>query len=272
MNKTKPINNPCRKITLEERENSTPVNVTDYKSIIGALLFVSTKTRPDISFAVNQAARHAENPTEVDLKSALMILRYLKSTKEKSIYYYGSKNLIAYSDADFAGDEETRKSTSGYIFLFGKSPISWKSETQKSITLSTTEAEYVALTECAKQGMKLKKLLKEIFNKEINLKIKVDNKSCKNITENENTKGRCKHMDIDYKYIQEKINRKEMNLEHISSDTMLADPLTKVISGPKMKCFTDCNALVTYSNRQHWKINNKLKCFFKKFCFINLLK
>ena len=87
--------------------------------------------------------------------------------------------------------------------------------------------------------MKLKKLLKEIFNKEINLKIKVDNKSCKNIAENENTKGRCKHMDIDYKYIQEKINRKEINLEHIFSDSMLADPLTKVISGPKMKCFTD---------------------------------
>jgi len=134
MNKTKPINNPCRKITLEEGKNS------DYKSIIGALLFVSTKTRPDISFAVNQSERHAENPTEVNLKSALMILRYLKSTKEKSIYYYGSKNLIAYSDADYAGDEETGKSTSGYIFLFGKSPISWKSETQKSITLSTTEA------------------------------------------------------------------------------------------------------------------------------------
>ena len=84
----------------------------------------ATKTRLDIAFAVNQAARHSENPREVDLKSTYMILQYLNSTKEKSIHYIGDKNISVYSDADFDEDEETRKSTTGYIFLNGNSPIS----------------------------------------------------------------------------------------------------------------------------------------------------
>ena len=104
------------------------------------------KTRPDISFTVNQAARFSENLTEVDLNSGIHILKYIKSTKDYSIYYNRKKILRTCYDVYFAGDEIKRRLISGYIFVLGISPMSWKSITQKKIALSTTEAEYSSLT------------------------------------------------------------------------------------------------------------------------------
>jgi len=122
-----------------------------------------------------------------------MILQYLNSTKEKSIHYIGDTNISVYSDADFAEDEETRKSTTGYIYHNGNSPISWKSQLQKCVTLSTAKAEF-RLTECTKHGMWLQKLLREIFKNNFILKINIDNKSCKYIAKDENSNARCKHI------------------------------------------------------------------------------
>ena len=239
MNKTKLIKTPTRKISEKEREGSPSVNVQEFKSLLGALLYIAVKSRPDISFAVNQASRHCEEPTEVDYKSLMYILQYLNCTKNKSIYYSRNSEFIGYSDSDFANDETTRKSTSGYIYLLGDSPISWKTQLQKTVTLSTAEAEFVSLTECAKQGLWFKNLFKEIFDKEIKIKIMVDNKACIAIAQDTNSKGRCKHIDIRYKFIQEKILENKIQLEYINTEKMLADPLTKSISGINMKIFTD---------------------------------
>jgi len=239
MNKTKNLKYPCRKISNHERKNSKPVDANIYKSLLGSLLYVSIKTRPDIAFAVNQAARHAENPTEIDYKALLTILQYLKSTKDKSIHYNGDCKLVGYSDADFANDESTRKSTSGYIYLLGNSPISWKSQLQRNITLSTAEAEFVSLTECSKHGIWLKNLFEEITNNKILINIKVDNKACIAIAEDENAKGRCKHIDLRYKYIRENIISNNIKLEYVNTNNMLADPLTKPVSGINMSKFND---------------------------------
>jgi len=103
-----------------------------------------------IIIKANIGFRHSEHPKELDLKSTYMILQYLNSTKEKSIHYKGDKNITVYSDADNYEDKKTRKSTTGYIFLNGNNPISWKSQLQKCTTLSTVEAEFVSLTECTK--------------------------------------------------------------------------------------------------------------------------
>jgi len=239
MNKTKEIKTPCRKISLKEQENSSPVNVKEYKSLLGALLYIAIKSRPDIAFAVNQASRFCENPTEVDYKALLQILQYLKGTKTNSIYYNRNNNFRGYSDSDFANDEKTRRSTSGYIFMLGESPISWKSQLQKIVTLSTAEAEYVSLTECVKQGMRFRNLFKEMINKDIKIKIMVDNKACIAIAQDTNSKGRCKHIDTRYKFIQEDIVNNKIVLEYINTEDMLADPLTKSIPGIKMTKFTD---------------------------------
>ena len=239
MNKTKIIKYPCRKISNKERKNAKPVDVGKYKSLLGSLLYIAIKSRPDITYAVNQASRNCEHPTTIDYKALLLILQYLKSTINKSIYYNGKNRLVGFSDADYANDEATRRSVSGYIFLLGNSPISWKSQIQRNVTLSTAEAEFVSLTECAKHGIWLKNLFEEITNKNVLIKIKVDNKACIAIAEDENAKGRCKHIDTRYKFIQEKIKEKNIKLEYISTNDMLADPLTKPVSGINIKKFND---------------------------------
>jgi len=162
---------------------------TEYKRLIGSLWYVSTKTRPNITFAVNQAKRFSENPTKADLNASIRILKYLKCTKYYSINYNGKKIIGAYCDIDFAGDEIKIRSTSGYIFVLRNNPISWKSITQKNIALSTTEAEYsslIELIECIKQATWIRRLVNEIFNQNIRINIRIDNKPCKDIAENEN--------------------------------------------------------------------------------------
>jgi len=113
------------------------------------------------------------------------------------------------------------------IFILENSPISWKFQLQKNVTLFTAEAEFVSLTECAKQGLWFKNLYKEIFNKDIEIKIMVDNKACISIAQDTNSEGRCKHIDTKYKYIQEEIINNDIKLEYIDTDNMLADTLTK---------------------------------------------
>jgi len=233
MNKTKLINYPCSKIFKYERINEKPVDVGKYKSLLGSLLYVAIKSRPDITYAVNQASRNCEHPTTIDYKALLMILQYLKVTIHKSIHYNGKNKLVGFSDAYYANDEATRRSVSGYIFLLGNSPISWKSQIQRNVTLSTAETEFVSLTECAKHGIWLKNLFEEITNKNVLIKIKVDNKACIAIAEDENAKGRCKHIDTRYKFIQEKIKEKNIKLEYVRTTEILADPLTKPVSGIK---------------------------------------
>ena len=136
MKKIKQIKTPCRKITEYERNNSILIDPKKNKSLLGALLYIAVKSRPDIMFSVSKTSRIHENPTEADYKNLMNMLQYLKGTKNKFIYYNKNNKFIGYSDSDFANDEKTRKSTSGYIFLLGKSPISWKSQLQKNVTLS----------------------------------------------------------------------------------------------------------------------------------------
>jgi len=123
MNKTKSVKKPSRNVIDFDRENSNLVNVGEYKSLLGTLLYITVKSRSDIFFAVNQASRNCENPTEVDYRSLIHILQYLKGTINKSICYNKRNRFIGYSDLDFASDEKTRRTAGDFIFLLGGSPI-----------------------------------------------------------------------------------------------------------------------------------------------------
>lgn len=116
-----------------------------YKQIVGSLMYL-TSTRSDIMHAVNLISRYMENPAEVHLLAAKRIFRYLKGTTNFGILYKNGvkSSLLGYSDSDYAGDPDDRNSTSGYVFMLNSGAVSWSSKEQEIVTLSTTEAEFVA--------------------------------------------------------------------------------------------------------------------------------
>lgn len=116
-----------------------------YREAIGSLMYLAVATRPDISFAVNYASRFMEKPAEVHVNAVKRILKYLKATADFGILFKNIKIIFfGFSDADYAGDLDSRRSTLGYVFMLGDSAISWCSERQKSVALFTTESEYVS--------------------------------------------------------------------------------------------------------------------------------
>ena len=225
----KPVINPeLRKIKVDP---------TKYRSIIGNLLYLAIGTRPDIIYAVSKASRKSKEPNEEDLKNALKILGYLKGTINYGLSFNRNNSIKAYSDADYAGDETTRKSTTGYIITIGNTPISWCSKLQNCVSTSTAEAEYYSLSECSKQCIWYMSFLNELgFNIET-IEINTDNKAAIFISENNLINQKTKHIDIRYHYIRELISNNKIKLKYIESKNNIADGLTKYLSGSQMTTF-----------------------------------
>ncbi|XP_047116008.1 secreted RxLR effector protein 161-like [Schistocerca piceifrons] len=125
-------------------------------------MYLSTVTRPDITFAVNKAARAMEKPTTEDWNRVKRIFRYLKGTLNFGIVYNKKEELKIYADADFAGDNRTRRSTTGILAKYSGGAVSWTSQLQKVVATSTTEAEIIAASEGAKELVWLRRLLSEL--------------------------------------------------------------------------------------------------------------
>ena len=125
-----------------------------YQSIVGSLMYAMLGSRPDICFAINRLSQFGSNPNEEHLASAIRVLQYLKATQNMRLVYDGNNEseLIGYSDADWASDPDTRRSTTGYVFQINGGTIAWATQKQRTIALSSMEAEYMALTETAKHA------------------------------------------------------------------------------------------------------------------------
>jgi len=218
-------------------------NETKYRSAIGSLLYLAICTRPDILFAVSRASRKSTDPNLEDWMNVLKIFRYLKYTKNYGIKIEKGMNLKIFVDADFAGDPNTRKSTSGFLMLMGDTPTSWYSKLQHCVSTSTTEAEYYSLSECAKHSLWYKNLLNEL---NINIKeitIFVDNKATIYNSENQSINPKSKHIDIRYHHIRDLVNKKIIKLKYIKSKDNLADGFTKYLNNSLMDKFR--NTLLT---------------------------
>ena len=235
-----PINSksstPCN---FSEIKDNKPFNSTTFKSAIGSLIYLAKNTRPDICFAVHKAARNCENPTYSDWQCILSILKYLNQTKDFKIKYDGQGKFHAYADADFAGDTTDRKSTSGYIFLIGNSPICWTSKKQSIVATSTAEAEYISTSECTKKALWFRNVIYELFNLKFTFTIFTDNKSSKIAIENGELNTKLKHISIKFYFNYDNIKYNRIKLEYKNTNEMLADALTKNTNGPRMKIFTD---------------------------------
>ena len=195
-----------------------------YQQAIGRLMWISNSTRFDISYVVGQLSQHCNKPAIRHWNGVSQVFRYLSGTRKLKLWIGGesqdealkSRNacygykLHGFSDADYAGDQTDRKSVTGHIYLLNKGPISWSSTKQKCVATSTTEAEYIALSEASKQGQWLRALIKEL--RRINLlednqavPMHSDNQACIAISQDPTGHRRTKHIDIRYHYIRELI-------------------------------------------------------------------
>ena len=147
---------------LSKDDVGTIVNATLYKQLAGSIMYL-TATRPDIAFAASYISRFMESPKDYHWKSGKRVLRYLAGTSTYGLSYAASvdSKLVGYTDSDYAGCIDDRKSTSGYAFLFGRNLISWSSKKQPIVVLSSTKAEYVAANSSSCQAIWLKRLLSD---------------------------------------------------------------------------------------------------------------
>lgn len=208
-----------------------------YREAVGSLLYLSNKTRPDIAFSVGYASRNMENPTKTDINNVKRIMRYLNATKSDGIVYQRNQNqtkMTAYSDADFAGDTRTRKSTSGYVIYYCDGPISWCSRKQPVVALSSTEAEFISAAECVKEILFLRALYEEfLLTGEIDIELKMDNQSAMSIIKNGQFNKRSKHIDVRFHFINEKIKEGLVKIQYLCSENMIADIFTKALNNIK---------------------------------------
>ncbi len=162
---------PSTKLIKDEGEEEK-VEVSQYLSAVGSLL-LSAGTRPDITFAVCSVAKFCSEPRKSQWTVMKRILRYFKGTLNHGLLYsHGEQqDCFGYSDSDFAGDLNDRKSTSGYIFMLSGAGISWRSKKQTSVALSTAEAEYIALSISVQEAMWLKQLTSELVCSKVQLKL-----------------------------------------------------------------------------------------------------
>lgn len=225
-------------------EKGLPNDSTEYRSLIGALLYVATATRPDISYAVGYLSRFQNYCTEELYKYAIRVLVYLYHSKEKKLIYRklsdDSPWIEGYVDADWAGDINDSKSTTGYILFQKSCPVIWRSVKQKNVSRSSTFAEYYALADCVEEVLFVKEILnflKVDCDKEI--KIYEDNASTIQIAKNGSFTKKSRHIRVAVDFIKDLIEKKEISVEKIAGEVNPADILTKPLGKVKFLKFRD---------------------------------
>jgi len=209
------------RLKLNKDSLEPPVDVTLYRSIVGSLRYL-LHTRPDLAFAVGMVSRFMEKPTLEHMAAVKHILRYVKGTLNFGFVYEkkeGDLELIGFSDSDLAGDNNDRKSTSGLIFFLGANPISWCSQKQKVVALSSCEAEYIAGCAAACQGVWLSRLLGELLKAEPKkVVLKVDNQSAIALTKNSVHHEKSKHIDTRFHYIRDCVKSGLVEVQHVRTE------------------------------------------------------
>ena len=212
-----------------------------YRSAIGKLLYIALASRPDIAFAVTYLCRFSNAFDKSHWDAVKHVLRYLKGSIDQVIRYERQESDVstlapsAFCDADFAGDINTRKSISAYVFLFAGGPVSWNASFQKVVSLSSTEAEYVALTHATKQAIFARKLLAPLgLDHESLTTIYCDSQSAIAIANSasHDNRPRLKHFDVKVHFIRDMVIKGDVRLAYCPTADMIADYLTKALPRP----------------------------------------
>jgi hypothetical protein len=189
-------------------------------------------------------AKYSSNPGPEHIKAVKRVFRYLKGSLDYNITYNGnttnSQYIKGYTDADYAGDKDEYKSTTGYIFYLANGPIAYSTKLQEITAQSTTEAEYVALATATKEATFIRAILEELdYFQQSNIPIYSDNNGALLLAKNPAFHARSKHINVRYHLIREKIADNTISIHYISTDKQVADGFTKPLPKAKFKEFLD---------------------------------
>jgi hypothetical protein len=236
---------PATTILHADPQGANREQTWNYRAAIGMLNYLSTSTRPDIAFAVHQCARFSSNPKRIHEIAVRRIVRYLKGTKEKGYILRPSttRTLDCFVDADFAGlwsselanDPISVKSRTGYVITFANCPILWSSKLQTEIALSTTEAEYIAMSQSARDLIPMRDLLHEfasatkliVGDTVTHSTIFEDNRGCVDLANAPKLRPRTKHIGLKYHHFRSHILSGAIKIQWIATKDQLADIFTK---------------------------------------------
>ena len=214
-------------------------NNTAYRALVGALLYIMGTTRPDIAFAVIAVSRYCQNPGPAHWKAAKRILAYLRGTIHYGLCFSASDSvnvLIGYTDSNFAGCPDTRRSTTGTLYLLNEGPISWKSRLQKPVAQSTAEAEYYAAGNASCDNVWLREIVHQLGCSQPGpTPLHCDNHSAIRMVYNPEFHDRTKHIEIKYHFIRGQAQAKNLEMIPVPSCDQLADIFTKPLAGPAFK-------------------------------------
>lgn len=214
-----------------------------YKQMVGCLMYMAA-TRPDLMYVISLVSRFMGRPSEQHMQVVKRVFRYIKGTVDFGVMYKrnGSGELEAYSDSDYAGDLDDRRSTSGYVFKLGGGAVSWSSKKQPVVTLSTTEAEFISAAACACQAVWMRRVLEKLgHGQKESTVIFCDNCSTIKLSRNPVLHGRSKHIDVRFHFLRDLTKEGTIELVHCSSQTQVADIMTKPL---KLEAFEKLRGLL----------------------------
>uniref|UniRef100_A0A1Y1NIJ3 Reverse transcriptase Ty1/copia-type domain-containing protein n=1 Tax=Photinus pyralis TaxID=7054 RepID=A0A1Y1NIJ3_PHOPY len=219
---------------------------TEYQKLVGKLLFVAVNSRPDIAAPVSILSRKLSNPTQRDWNELRRIVRYLKGSINLKLRLSNrgdDSGLVGYADADWAECRNDRKSNSGFLFKFCGGTISWACRKQTCVSLSTAEAEFVALSEASQEAIWIQRLLHDLDEDVQNIQLNEDNQSCLKMLHTEKFSNRTKHIDTKYNFVKDLYQSGVIQFMYCPSEIMAADLLTKPVARVRVQQLRRLNGL-----------------------------
>ncbi|TPX52711.1 DNA-directed DNA polymerase [Powellomyces hirtus] len=244
MDNCKPVSTPMETSTRltkamepQSDEERAMMASTPYRSAVGSVIYGMLGTRLDLAASVGSVSQFMANPGPGHWQAVKRIMRYVSGSLDAVLELGGSfrtaPDLEGYSDSDWAGCPDSRCSTTAFVFIFG-GPVAWQSKRQPTVALSSTEAEYMALTQACKEANWLRQLLIELgYPQGLPCKIYEENQGCIALARNPTSHARTKHIDIRHHFIREAIANQHRDLEYCPTKDMAADLLTKPLPSPQ---------------------------------------
>lgn len=237
MSECRPVSTPMEpgtKLQKEDEKSDEKAESFPYRQLVGALMYLSVGTRPDISHAVSALSQFNDRHEEQHWKAAKRVLRYLAKTRDLGLLYSKSDDPAGmFVDADWGNCIVDRKSYTGYAFIMSGAAVSWESRKQPTVALSSTEAEYMALSDATKEALYMRRMLNDFGKRLGAVPLRNDNIGAQKLVSNPMFHSRTKHIDIRHHSVRDAKEKGMISVEYTPTDEMPADVLTKGLSRPK---------------------------------------